>query len=167
LSVARSLPEIHPNFIQDCPLCGRSNRIVVHGLWVLGERVEKHPDMGYSFCNCKSIFYTRKENVLEPASYEPDENGVITLPDPFFAWPDPYVFKYWDVRKYEILWDMYSLCEHLTFMGHKVVSAKRDFDVQSNTPQHFHIQLKTGCPLNIRGVSASQAVIDERNESEF
>lgn len=142
MSIAKSLPDVHPSFIQDCPLCGRANRVVVKGTYKLGDKLELHPDMGYSFCNCKAIFYTRPENVLEPASYEPDENGVITLPDPFFAWPNPYDFHYWDVRKYGIIWDITSLCEHLESKGYEILSSERDFDVYSETPQHFHIKVK-------------------------
>lgn len=138
MAIAKTLPEVHPDFIQDCPLCKRPNRIVMHATY----DGQKHPDMGYSFCNCKSIFYTRPENIRDAVKIEPDENGVITYPDPFFAWPDPYEFKFWDVRKYQVLWDMSSLCEQLIEDGYEVISAQRDFDVASATPQHFHIRIK-------------------------
>src|SRR3990167_1011633 len=142
MSIAQSLPDIVPFFMQDCPLCGRSNRMVVKGTYKLGNKIELHPDMGYSFCNCRAIFYTRKENIVNPTDYTPDENGLITLPDPFFAWPNPYDFHYWDVRRYEILWDMDSLCEEYQSMGYEIVSAQRDFDIESKTPQHFHIKVR-------------------------
>lgn len=142
MAIAKELATVDPKFIQQCPLCGRSNRIVVQGLFVLGDKVEKHPDMGYSFCNCKDIYYTKSSNVTESRYCTPDINGDITYPDPFFAWPDPYQFLYWDVRKYQILWDMDSLCEHLKDQGFNIVSAIRDFDPASKTPQHFHIKIK-------------------------
>lgn len=142
MAIAKELEELHPRSMQDCPLCGRSNRIVMYGIYVYGNKAQKHPDMGYSFCNCKAIFYTRPENVLTPVLPEPDENGMITYPDPFFAWPNPYEFLFWDVRKYEILWDMGSLCDHLTEGGFEILSFKREFDVNSKTPQHFHIKVK-------------------------
>jgi len=144
MSIAKQLQEVVPFFIQDCPLCGRSNRIVVKGIYRKDDKspIEFYPDMGYSFCNCKAIFYTRPENVTDPVSYEPDENGIITLPDPFFAWPNPYDFLYWNVRKYEIIWDMHSLVNHLKDMGYEVISYWRDFDLDSKTPQHFHIKVK-------------------------
>ncbi len=141
MSIAKELEVVHPDFIQDCPLCGRSNRIVMNGVWRLGTKTDKHPDMGYSFCNCKAIFYTNKENVRNPVDPLPDENGMITYPDPFFAWPNPYDFLFWDVRKYQIIWNMDSLCDKLISMGYEVEWAKRDFDVHSKTPQHFHIKV--------------------------
>jgi hypothetical protein len=150
--------------MQDCPLCGRSNRVVVKGLFVCGDKAETHPDMGYSFCNCRAIFYTRPENILSPVSYNPDENGMITLPDPFFAWPDPYQFLHWDVRKYQIIWDMESLVEELRLAGDEIISYHRDFDVHSKTPQHFHIKVRTQ-RLEIPGVSLCQALLDERDEA--
>ena len=122
-------------------MCGRMNRIVMNGLFACNGKIDKHPDMGYSFCNCKAIFYTNRENLRDEVAIQPDENGVITYPDPFFAWPNPYDFIFWDVRRYEVIWDMESLCEQLEFEGYKVLSAKRDFDVHSKTPQHFHIKV--------------------------
>ena len=142
MSIAKSLPDVHKFFMQECPLCGRSNRVVVKGVYVYNDKLETHPDMGYSFCNCKSIFYTRPENVLDRVDILPDVYGIITYPDPFFAWPDPYQFQYWDVRKYEVLWDMDELCGVLEERGNKIIKAWRDFEVGSKTPQHFHIQIK-------------------------
>ena len=142
LAVAKELDTVDPRFIQDCPYCGRSNRIVMNGLFVCGNKIEKHPDMGYSFCNCRAIFYTRKENVTDPVDPLPNEEGVIIYPDPFFAWPNPYDFLFWDVRKYRVIWDLYSFCERLESFGYVIESVKRDFDVHSKTPQHFHIKVK-------------------------
>jgi|GEM_PF-6518572 len=142
MSIAQELPEVHPFFIQKCPFCDRNNRMVVKGLYVLGSKVEQYPDMGYSFCNCRAIFYTRPENLTEPVGYIPDEQGNLSLPDPFFAWPNPYDFLHWNVRRYEIIWDMYSLCEYLMEQGYQVLSARRDFNLNSTTPQHYHIKVK-------------------------
>ncbi len=152
MSIAQSLPEIDPFCLQECPLCGRSNRIVMKGVYRKDNKIELQPDTGYSFCNCKSIFYTRPENIAEEIRPEfqeilpmPDDNGEITYPDPFFAWPDPYQFLHWDIRKYRILWDMDSLVDYLKEIGYEVLSAERDFKVGSSTPQHFHIKVKL-CP---------------------
>lgn len=142
MAIAKELVDVHKFFVQECPFCKRSNRIVMNGLFVLGDKVEKHPDMGYSFCNCKNMFYTRPENVVWPARYDPDENGIITLPDPFFAWPDPYEFRFWDVRRYKIIWPLDSLCERLKELGYEIESTLRDFDLYSKTPQHYHIKVK-------------------------
>lgn len=126
--------------MQRCPLCDRNNRMVVKGVYLRDGKRELYPDMGYSFCNCKDIFYTRKENIIEPVKQEP---SLISQPDPFFCqWDlDPYDF-HWDIRKWEILWDMHSLVEELKRTGHEVIDYWRDFDVASKTPRHFHIRIK-------------------------
>lgn len=151
MAIAKSLQEIGygdkqilPEFVQKCPLCQRDNRMVVFGNIVIGSQVKQHVDMGYSFCNCQDIFYTRPENVTNPASYFPDENGVITLPDPFFAWPNPYDFHGWDVRQFEILWDMEAYVEKLKSEHHLIDSYWRDMNPDSITPQTFHIKVKNG-----------------------
>ncbi len=147
MAIAQSLPDIHHDFMQNCPVCGRSNRIVVQGVYVVGNKADRHPDMGYSFCNCLDIFYTNEENVTKPASYEPGTDGVITLPDPYFAWPNPYEFLGWDVRRYQILWNMDDFVE---FIKHRYIieSYYRDMDVQSLTPQTFHIKVKINAPTS-------------------
>lgn len=109
MSVAKQLPEIEPFFMQDCPLCGRSNRMVVKGVSRYTDdgktwHKELYPDIGYSFCNCKCIFYTRFENVKERddlsfqtmenplaklgelyLSMESGQNLLIRMPDVFFV----------------------------------------------------------------------------------
>lgn len=112
--------------------------MVVKGVYVRDGKTEKYPDMGYSFCNCKSIFYTKPENVVEKHSYEP-QNGTISAPDVFFVQWDvnPYDFEFWNPRKYQILWDMQSLCDEVGG-----IECWRDFDVHSKTPKHFHIKVK-------------------------
>lgn len=142
MSIAKCLEDIHPDFMQECPLCLRSNRMVVKGVYVVGNNAEHHPDMGYSFCNCRNIFYTNQTNVTKPASYEPDVDGLIILPDPFFAWPNPYEFLGWDVRRYPILWNLDDFIRRLEAKGYEIETAWRDMDVHSKTPQTFHIKVK-------------------------
>lgn len=141
MAIAKELDTVDPQFIQKCPLCERENRIVMNGLFVIGSKVEKHPDMGYSFCNCKNIFYTNRENLRDEVLLKPDDNDIITYPDPFFAWANPYDFLYWNPRKYHIIWDMFSLVETLTEWGFQVDGYCRDFNLESKTPQHFHIKV--------------------------
>ena len=141
MAVAKELETVDPRFIQECPLCHRHNRIVMYGLCAAGGKIDKHPDMGYSFCNCKNIFYTNRENLRDEVVIEPDADGIITYPDPFFAWPNPYDFLFWDVRRYPIIWDMDGLIDELKSWGFNVIEARRDFDVHSKTPQHFHIKV--------------------------
>lgn len=142
MAIAKCLPPVIPFFMQDCPLCSRSNRIVVKGQYKEGNKIELMPDLGYSFCNCSAIFYTREENVVDPVSDMPDADGNLVLPDPFFAWPDPYTFHFWDVRRYQIIWDMESKVEQLKELGFTVTDYYRDFDVHSKTPQHYHVKVK-------------------------
>jgi len=145
MSIAQRLPEVVPFFMQECPLCGRSNRMVVKGVYTYEGKSEIYPDMGYSFCNCKAIFYTRPENVTEPFILIPEgDEVIISQPDPFFVeWGnDPYSFIYWNPRKYRALWDMESLVDSLPEMGYEVIDYERDFNVHSLTPQHFHIRAR-------------------------
>lgn len=144
MSVAQKLPEVHPFFVQKCPMCGRDNRMVVKGVYKNGEKQELYPDIGYSFCNCTAIFYTRPENVVTPYCYEPDEKGIITAPDPFFCeWGNnPYSFPHWNPRKFEILWDMDSFCEYITNKGILIENAWRDFEINSATPMSFHVKVR-------------------------
>ena len=145
MSVAKQLPNVDPVFMQNCPLCKRPNRIVVKGVYVNKDKHELHPDMGYSFCNCHDIFYTRPENLfVDRQTIIPDGDEItIAQPDPFFVeWGnDPYKWPHWNVRKYEILWDMYALVDYLK-PSHDVIDYYREFDIHSKTPQHFYIKAK-------------------------
>lgn len=163
MSIAKSLPEVDPFFMQDCPICGRSNRMVVKGVYKLGGMVELHPDMGYSFCNCKSIFYTNYSNItvkthsgfqyyekpLEELknAFDMSPKGKIltfTMPDPFFCeWgSNPYTFEHWNPRFNRVLFDMEQFCEDAAEIGFEVISAKREFDVRSEYPKTMEITLR-------------------------
>lgn len=163
MAIAKQLQEIDPFCMQECPLCGRSNRIVVKGVHKNGDRVELYPDIGYSFCNCKSIFYTNYENVkikthsgfqyyekpLEELKnvFEMSPNGKIltfNMPDPFFCeWGnDPYTFEHWNPRLNHVLFDMEQFCEEAKEVGFEVISAKRQFDVHSEYPRTMEIILR-------------------------
>lgn len=142
VSVNKQLPDVVPFFMQNCPLCSQPNRMILRGLYIHKDKVEKYPDIGYSFCNCRSIFYTNIENVTVPIldTFVP---GLSTMPDPYFVdWRNPHTWLHWQPRKYQILWDMDSYCEEAVDQGYEVVSAIRDMDVESSTPQHFHVTLR-------------------------
>jgi hypothetical protein len=180
LSIAKSLPDVDPFFMQDCPMCGRSNRIVVQGVYIHDGKRQLYPDIGYSFCNCKAIFYTRPENIKQDTSwdgtvpslakhFEKENPLTLILPDPFFCdWhKDPYEFEHWNPRLHRIIWDMDTFCDEATYHGYEVLKAFRDMDVKSESPKTMQITLKAAnVPLRvcIPGVSASQAVLDEREE---
>jgi len=50
---------------QACPFCGQRHQVYVHGLLNTDTPYIKKPcpDAGYSFCNCKNIFYTDWKNI--------------------------------------------------------------------------------------------------------
>lgn len=143
MSIAQSLPEVDPFFIQKCPMCEKMNRMVVKGVYMDNGKRELYPDMGYSFCNCHAIFYTRLENLTEDYVLIPEgKDIIIKQPDPFFCdWQqDPYDWKHWNPRKYPILWDMHALVDFLPEVGIEVKDFYRDFDLQSPTLGYFIIK---------------------------
>lgn len=146
MSVAPRLQDVVEFFMQSCPLCNRSNRMVIKGCYIHENKKETYPDIGYSFCNCENIFYTRKENVTDPIKTEliKDGVGIIIQPDPFFVeWGNnPNSWDYWNPRRYEVLWDMHSLVSRLKLEGKDVFHWSRDFVPGSDSAQHFHIRYK-------------------------
>lgn len=81
----------------------------------------------------ESYFKMKKDEVLS-----------IILPDPFFVdWQqDPYQFLHWNPRKNHIIWDMDVFCEEAEWMGFKIESAEREFDVASENPQTMKVLLR-------------------------
>jgi hypothetical protein len=163
MAIAKELPEVNPLFMQKCPACGRMNRMVVKGVYKNGDKTELYPDIGYSFCNCKAIFYTNYENIkIKTHSglqyyehpYEEMKNvfealpkGAVIkfgVPDPFFCdWgQNPYDFEHWNPRFNRTLFDLTQFCEDLKEVGFEVLSARREFDVQSKTPKTMEISLR-------------------------
>jgi SAM-dependent methyltransferase len=50
--------------VQECPLCGMTQEIIVKGLENTNElNMKIVNDKGYSFCNCKNIFFTNWKNI--------------------------------------------------------------------------------------------------------
>lgn len=165
MSIAQSLSVIAPFFMQICPLCERNNRIIVNGVYRENQNekaFQKYPDIGYSFCNCKNIFYTRLENLFEENRSEIIANPVrrmanewclmksgdsfkLTLPDPFFCeWgSDPYsTFTHWNPRVHWILWDKDQFVEEMLAIGFEVLSCNRQFYVHAEYPQTFEIVVR-------------------------
>lgn len=54
---------------QACPFCGTLQDVIVYGHEVKDQRLHIDKDRGYSFCNCKNIFYTDWKN-MEQELYE-------------------------------------------------------------------------------------------------
>ena len=163
MSIAQSLPEVVPFFMQACPLCGRENRMVVKGVYIKDDKAEIYPDMGYSFCNCKSIFYTNYENIkvhthagfhlyekpLEELkrTFEALPSGgtiELVMPDPFFCeWGNnPYTFEHWNPRVNHVLFDMEQFCGDAKEIGFELISAERQMDLDSKAPKTMEIILR-------------------------
>lgn len=159
MSVAKTLPLVDPFFEQPCPLCGTYQRMMIRGNYVDEGKWSRFPDLGYSFCNCRHIFYTKWENLLETETTWNNcryplahlkvayENGsspfTISMLDPYFIdWKQPHEMFHWQVRKVYMLWDKDQWVEECKKVGFEVVSAVRDMDVASKTPQHFHVTVR-------------------------
>ena len=133
--------------------------MMIRGNYVDGPTWYRFPDMGYSFCNCKHIFFTKWDHLLERdttwnncekpleklvESYEQqDKSFTISMLDPYFInWNCPHEMFHWQCRKVYILWDMDQWVEECKRVGFQIVNAWRDMDVNSKTPQHFHVTVK-------------------------
>lgn len=149
--------------MQPCPLCNTPQRMMIKGNYVDNCKWERFPDMGYSFCNCRDIFFTKWENLVERnttwnncdhpllklketyahmGNYGIQETTISML-DPFFInWNGPHEMFHWQCRKVYILWDMHSWIKECEKVGFTIVSATRDMDVASPTPQHFHVTVR-------------------------
>lgn len=73
MSVTKQLPKLEHYCYQDCPLCGRTNMMVVHGMVsITPDELAKVPDKGYAFCNCKNIWYTDWSNIEQQDYFKED-----------------------------------------------------------------------------------------------
>ena len=161
MSIAKTLPPVDPFFMQSCPLCGMNQRMMIRGNFIDPHdgKWSRFPDIGYSFCNCRDIFFTKWENLterdvtwnncqyplemLKKAYNDTFEPFTISMLDPYFiVWDSPHEMFHWQCRKIYILWDMDSWVNECKKVGFEVVSAVRDTDVQTKTPQHFHVTVR-------------------------
>jgi len=148
--------------MQTCPLCGTPQRMMIRGLYVdpKTEEGRLYPDMGYSFCNCRDIFFTKWENVTrgdEGLNSSKDPIGKlkeifnscvsgqaikITMRDPYFCvWSRPHEYTGFNPRVNYILWDAESFIEECKWTGFELIDWHRDMDVESKTPECYHIEL--------------------------
>ena len=146
MSVENQLQPVKEFFMQPCPLCGTKQPMMIRGLWVEGNEKRLYPDMGYSFCNCKDVFFTKWENITEQTEflnnrrdtiaelkklYDTVELGLklnVNIIDPFFCdWNNPHEYTGFDPRRNFILWDMDSFVNECLAVGFQVRGAKRDF----------------------------------------
>lgn len=149
--------------MQKCPLCGRMNRMVVRGVYICNGKREQYPDIGYSFCNCKNLFYTNYENVKvhNIAGFQYYEHPLeelknvfdampkgntltFSMPDPFFVeWDiDPYEFEHWNPRMNHVIFDIGQLVEECKAVGFEVISVKKNFELDSPNPKTTEISIR-------------------------
>lgn len=133
--------------------------MVIKGVYEYDGKSEIYPDIGYSFCNCKNLFYTNYSNlnkhgnglheVEKPLEWIKNEFDVantkdimmVTMPDVFFVeWhKNPYSFGYWNPRAIHTLWDMEQLALEFKNVGFEIIDKKRIMDVHSSEQKHFMI----------------------------
>lgn len=132
---------------------------MIKGNYVKDNKWERYPDMGYSFCNCRDIFYTKWENIVDGNTtwnncrylmnelkdkwiHGPSE-FTISMLDPFFInWNSPHEMWHWIVRKIYYTIDMDSFCKMCEEAGFTVISVVRDMNVESKTPQNYHVTVR-------------------------
>lgn len=54
---------------QECPFCGQKQDLIIQGMVIENGNIDFVKDRGYSFCNCKNIFYTDWANI-KPEIYD-------------------------------------------------------------------------------------------------
>jgi len=78
MSIDQKFPKLAPWSQQTCPLCGDEKIIIAHGITIDKEdKVRFYPDRGYSFCNCKSIWFTDWSNIDQRVRHENDSTEVL------------------------------------------------------------------------------------------
>jgi len=63
MSVNPRLPDYETWSEQECPFCKVKMPMVARGFAFMGQDAYPVPDRGYSFCNCKNIFFTDWSNI--------------------------------------------------------------------------------------------------------
>lgn len=160
MSVKEKLQAVKDDFKQECPFCGAMQPMMIRGRWTENNEVRLYPDIGYSFCNCKDIFYTDYQNVWKEAetlnnkmsplvelkslydSLEPGAKFTITMQDPFFCnWKDPHSYAGFNPRVNHIIWDADSFIEECLKIGFHFRGLNRDMDLETKTPECYHVHL--------------------------
>jgi SAM-dependent methyltransferase len=77
MSIERKLPKVLPWCLQECPLCHEQKYVVARGIIKMGDSIARFPDRGYSFCNCKNIWFTDWENIDLRGRHENESVEVL------------------------------------------------------------------------------------------
>ena len=73
MSVEQAFPKVAYWSANICPLCGEKKPVIANGLITVGKDIKMCPDRGFSFCNCKNIWYTDWANHDAEAEEEPEQ----------------------------------------------------------------------------------------------
>jgi len=152
---------VKDEYKQECPFCSRLHPIMIRGRWTEDKDVRLYPDIGYSFCNCKDIFYTDYKNVTRQTDslnnkefplqelkdlYDHLENGAkfcVVMQDPFFCdWTHPHDYAGFDPRVNHILWDVDSFMDECLKIGFQGRGTRREMSVESKTPECYCVNLR-------------------------
>ena len=63
MSVNPKFAKCEPWCLQTCPLCGQQMIVIINGVVFVQDKGYACPDRGYSFCNCRNIFFTDWSNI--------------------------------------------------------------------------------------------------------
>lgn len=69
MSVNKQFPNYESWCIQKCPFCGEPSKVIANGAVFVADKQNISPDRGFSFCNCKNIFFTDWSN-MDQESYK-------------------------------------------------------------------------------------------------
>jgi len=145
------IPQYNSKLYQKCPFCGQEQVILVKGLVksIDDDKYQIAHDKGYSFCNCRDVFFTNEKNVIEPdpcpdlkESYEKMDSGeaiTITMPDTIYIDTErgQTLNWVWYVEQYKILWSMDSFIEYAQELGFDCVSKNRNIEMHRTTDKEF------------------------------
>lgn len=71
MSIAPCLSNVEPWCLQTCPFCGHQQPVVVNGIVLVNKKAHQTHDRGYSFCNCKNIWFTDWANIDQSSYLNP------------------------------------------------------------------------------------------------
>jgi SAM-dependent methyltransferase len=72
MSVNKCFSKVESWCLQKCPLCGQEKTVIVNGAVFVNDHTQQSPDRGYSFCNCRNIFFTDWSNIDQDSYFVPE-----------------------------------------------------------------------------------------------
>jgi SAM-dependent methyltransferase len=72
MSVNPKFPNYEKWCVQKCPLCAQDMIAIANGYVAVDDKYYPSHDRGYSFCNCKNIFFTDWSNIDQGSYFVPE-----------------------------------------------------------------------------------------------